>query len=132
MSGPPTSKGNRKLPNPPIIAGITIKNIIKMACAVIILLYSWLSAIYCTPGPDNSNLISTENAVPNNPENRANIRYNVPISFALLDKNQRSHQRDMLDSCTLESSLGENRLKILLIFVELFKKKKIKCIMQIT
>jgi len=31
ISGPPTNKGNRKLPNPPIIAGITIKNIISIA-----------------------------------------------------------------------------------------------------
>lgn len=60
-----------------------------------ILLYSWLSAMYCTPGPDNSNLISTENAVPNSPENRANIRYRVPISLALLEKNQRSTDKLM-------------------------------------
>jgi hypothetical protein len=40
ISGPPTNKGNKKLPKPPIIAGITIKNIISIACAVIILLYS--------------------------------------------------------------------------------------------
>jgi hypothetical protein len=57
-------------------------------------LYNWLSAIYWTPGPDNSNLINTENAVPNNPENKAKIRYKVPISFALLDRNQRSHHID--------------------------------------
>jgi hypothetical protein len=59
-------------------------------CAVIILLYNWLSAIYCTPGPDNSNLINTENAVPAKPENIANIKYNVPISLALHDKNHLS------------------------------------------
>jgi len=52
--------------------------------------------MYCTPGPDNSSLISTEKAVPNRPENNANIRYKVPMSLALLDKNQRSHQRDIL------------------------------------
>ena len=62
-----------------------------------ILLYNWLSAIYCTPGPESSSLINTENAVPNNPENNAKIRYKVPISFALLDKNQRSHHIDMSD-----------------------------------
>jgi hypothetical protein len=90
ISGPPTNRGNRKFPNPPIIAGITMKKIITIACAVIILLYNWLSAMYCTPGPDSSNLINTENAVPINPENNAKIRYNVPMSFALLDKNQRS------------------------------------------
>ena len=53
--------------------------------------------MYCTPGPDSSNLISTENAVPNNPENNAKIRYNVPISFALDDKNQRSNHKDILE-----------------------------------
>jgi hypothetical protein len=31
ISGPPTIKGNRKLPNPPINAGITIKKIINIA-----------------------------------------------------------------------------------------------------
>jgi hypothetical protein len=69
---------------------LTIKKIIKIACEVIILLYSWLSAINWTPGPDNSNLINTEYAVPINPENNAKIRYNVPISLALQDKNHRS------------------------------------------
>jgi len=32
ISGPPTIKGKRKFPNPPIKAGITIKNIINKAC----------------------------------------------------------------------------------------------------
>jgi hypothetical protein len=31
ISGPPNNKGNRKFPKPPIIAGITIKNIITKA-----------------------------------------------------------------------------------------------------
>lgn len=44
----------------------------------------------CTPGPDNSKRISTEKAVPANPENIENIKYSVPISLALDDKNQRS------------------------------------------
>ena len=90
ISGPPTSNGNKKFPNPPIRAGITIKKIITIACAVIILLYNWLSAIYCTPGPDNSNLISTENDVPANPANKAKIKYKVPMSLALLDRNHLS------------------------------------------
>ena len=60
------------------------------------LLYNWLSAIYCTPGPDSSILISTEKAVPNKPENSAKIKYNIPMSFALHDKNQRSHHMDIL------------------------------------
>jgi len=57
---------------------------------VIILLYNWLSDIYCTPGPLNSNLIKTEKAVPNNPENKANIKYKLPISLALVEKNHLS------------------------------------------
>lgn len=52
--------------------------------------------MYCTPGPLNSNLINTEKAVPNNPENNANIRYNVPISFAFDDKNHLSVHKDIL------------------------------------
>jgi len=40
MSGPPTNKGSKKLPNPPISAGITMKKIISIACAVMILLYN--------------------------------------------------------------------------------------------
>ena len=103
ISGPPTSNGSKKLPKPPIIAGITMKKIINIACAVIMLLYNWLSAIYCTPGPDNSNLIKTEKAVPNKPEKRAKIRYNVPMSFALHDKNQRSHQSEILEIFRLVS-----------------------------
>ena len=47
-----------------------------------------MSAIYWTPGPDNSKRISTENAVPTSPENKANIRYKYVISSALQDKNQ--------------------------------------------
>ena len=97
MSGPPTNNGNRKLPNPPINAGITIKNIITIACAVMILLYNWLSAIYWTPGPDNSNLISTEKAVPTSPEKAAKIKYSVPISLALEDKNHLSLHKDIED-----------------------------------
>jgi hypothetical protein len=95
ISGPPTIKGNKKLPKPPIKAGITIKKIITIAWAVIILLYNWLSEIYCTPGPDNSNLIKTEKAVPINPENNANIKYSVPISFALDEKNHLSNHREI-------------------------------------
>jgi hypothetical protein len=50
--------------------------------------------MYCTPGPDNSNLISTENAVPIKPENSANIRYKIPISLALDDQNHLSNHID--------------------------------------
>ena len=74
---------------------LTMKKIIKIACAVIMELYNWLSAMYWTPGPANSNLISTENAVPTSPENKAKIRYNIPMSLALHDKNHRSVHMDI-------------------------------------
>ena len=53
--------------------------------------------MYWASNPKNSSLISTENAVPSKPENKENIRYNVPISFRLLDRNQRSNQRDIFE-----------------------------------
>jgi hypothetical protein len=40
ISGAPISLGTRKLPNPPIRIGLTIKKIIRTACAVITTLYS--------------------------------------------------------------------------------------------
>jgi hypothetical protein len=55
-----------------------------------------LSDIYCTPGPDNSNLINTEKAVPINPENNAKIKYSVPISLALDEKNHLSNHREII------------------------------------
>lgn len=67
-----------------------MKNIINIAWDVITALYSWLSGIYCTPGPDNSILIRTENAVPSRPENNAKIKYKIPISLAFEERNQRS------------------------------------------
>ena len=51
----------------------------------------------CTPGPLNSNLINTDIAVPNNPENKANIKYKVPISLALVELNQLSIPIDISD-----------------------------------
>jgi len=57
--------------------------------------------MYCTPGPDSSSLINTEKAVPNNPENKANIKYNVPISLAFVDKNHLSIPIDIEDNNVL-------------------------------
>ena len=41
--------------------------------------------------------MSTENAVPNNPENKAKIKQNVPISLAFVDQNHLSVQTDTDD-----------------------------------
>jgi len=81
----------------------TMKNIINIAWAVITLLYNWLLEIYCTPGPLSSSLIKTEKAVPNNPEKRANIKYNVPISFAFVELN---HLSIPIDICDFKIKLG--------------------------
>nr|QID02714.1 hypothetical protein [Orbilia oligospora]QID02778.1 hypothetical protein [Orbilia oligospora] len=40
--------------------------------------------MYCTPGPDNSNLINTDIPVPTNPENKAKIKYKVGVSKTAL------------------------------------------------
>lgn len=59
------------------------------ACAEIITLKSWWSFCkICTPGAANSNRINTENAVPIIPAKTEKIRYNVPISLALVEKSQ--------------------------------------------
>lgn len=56
------------------------------ACAEIITLNNWWSPCKnWTPGEDNSNLINTENAVPIIPAKTEKIRYNVPISLALVE-----------------------------------------------
>ena len=56
------------------------------ACAVIITLNNWWSpwSIWA-PGADNSILIITEKAVPIIPAKAAKIKYNVPISLALVE-----------------------------------------------
>lgn len=41
MSGAPNMRGRSQLPKPPIMIGMTIKKIIKNACAVTMVLYSW-------------------------------------------------------------------------------------------
>ena len=65
ISTAPISKGTKKLPNPPIKAGITIKKIIIKAWAVIIVLYNWASfANICVPGEPNSILINKDKHVP--------------------------------------------------------------------
>jgi hypothetical protein len=59
-----------------------------------------LLEINCTPGPDNSILIKTDNEVPTTPANNAKIIYNTPISFALLDHNHLSSHMALLECCS--------------------------------
>lgn len=80
ISGAPMANGTNQLPNPPIITGITMKNIMTKACAVTITLYKW-SSPNMLPGLDSSNLISRLKAVPVRPATTPNNRYSVPISL---------------------------------------------------
>jgi hypothetical protein len=72
--------------------------------------------MYCTPGPDNSKRIRTENAVPISPENKANIKYNVPISLALDERNHLSfHIVILLSSVIIDCfDTADNKLVILM------------------
>lgn len=65
--------------------------------------------MYCTPGPDSSSLINTEKAVPNSPENNAKIKYRVPMSFALLERN---HLSNHIDICELFDSNSLSCVKL--------------------
>lgn len=78
--------------------------------------------MYCTPGPLNSTLIKTEKAVPNSPENKANIKYKFPISFAFVEKNHLSTFKlieDRLIFAILDFSWSERETNIFLAFLEL-------------
>jgi len=82
ISGAPIITGTNKLPKPPINTGITKKNIIKKACAVISTLYNCqLEFNIVEPVWESSILIITEIIVPNKPEKPPNIKYNTPISL---------------------------------------------------
>ncbi|MCT4574511.1 hypothetical protein N3930_47275, partial [Bacillus thuringiensis] len=48
-------------------------------------------------------LISTENAVPNKPENNAKIKYKIPISLAFEERNQRSNPIEICDNFPKDS-----------------------------
>ena len=90
MSGAPIIIGTNQFPNPPIKAGITMKKIIKNACAVMITLYNWWFPFKIWfPGCANSIRIINEKHVPRTPENAPNKRYNVPISLWFVEKTHR-------------------------------------------
>lgn len=63
ISGAPNIKGRSQFPKPPINTGITKKKIIKNACAVTMVLYSW-SLPRNDPGWLNSIRISNLIAAP--------------------------------------------------------------------
>ena len=71
--------------------GITEKNIIIKACAVIITLYNWkLPNKIPLPGADNSILINADSIVPTIPLKPPKIKYKVPISLWFVEYNHRN------------------------------------------
>jgi len=66
MSGRASIRGTNQFPNPPIITGITKKKIMRKACAVTIVLYSW-SLPRRAPGCPSSARISSLIDVPRRP-----------------------------------------------------------------
>lgn len=91
MSGAPKRIGTNQLPNPPIRTGMTIKKIIRNACAVTTTLYSWwfpMKKLF--PGEESSRRMKTESTVPITPENAPKIKYRVPISLWFVEKSHLS------------------------------------------
>jgi len=74
--------GTNQFPKPPIKTGMTIKKIIRKACAVTTTLYSWwFPRKKWFPGVDSSSRIKIDINVPMTPAKVPNIRYRVPISL---------------------------------------------------
>lgn len=84
MSGLFNINGINQLPNPPIIIGITRKKIIKNACAVTKVLYSWSESNRC-PGCVSSIRIIILIEVPTKPDQIPKIKYKVPMSLWLVE-----------------------------------------------
>ena len=88
MSGAPIISGTIQLPNPPIIAGITMKKIMIRPCAVVNTLNMceacspWKN---CMPGCCSSMRMPIESAPPIRPPMIANTRYIVPMSLWLVE-----------------------------------------------
>ena len=88
ISGVPTMRGINQFPNPPINTGITKKKIIKNAWAVTMTLYNW-SLPKRDPGWPSSARINKLIDVPIKPAQIPKMKYSVPISLWLVEKNQR-------------------------------------------
>jgi hypothetical protein len=91
MSGAPIISGTNQLPNPPIIAGITMKKIMIRPCAVTNTLNSCGVGKIWIPGFCNSSRIPIDNKPPITPATSANTRYIVPMSLWLVEYTKRRH-----------------------------------------
>lgn len=88
ISGAERVKGESQFPNPPIITGITKKKIIRNACAVTMVLYSW-SLPSSDPGCPNSARIRILIEDPERPAQIPSRKYKVPISLWFVESFQR-------------------------------------------
>ena len=89
MSGAPIMSGTNQLPNPPIMAGITMKNTMMRPWPVTKTLNAWPSAKYWRPGSCSSMRITTDRKPPMTPAAMANRRYIVPMSLWLVEFSHR-------------------------------------------
>jgi hypothetical protein len=81
MSGAPIINGTSQLPNPPIMAGMIMKNTITRPWPVTKTLKVWGSLKISRPGYISSARIIMEKKPPMQPATIAKIRYIVPISL---------------------------------------------------
>ncbi len=89
MSGAPIISGTIQLPNPPMVAGMTVKNTMIRPWAVTKTLnISGLPKI-CMPGCMSSSRMPMDSSPPTIPPTIAKVRYNVPMSLWLVEKSQR-------------------------------------------
>ena len=89
ISTAPIIVGTNQLPKPPIRAGITIKKIRILSCAVSKTLYNcvlWFNNKNWLPGSANSILINTNKYVPITPLKPPKKRYIVPTFLWLVEK----------------------------------------------
>ena len=110
MSGAPMRIGTNQFPKPPISIGITMKKIIKMACAVTTTLYAWwLPRKNWFPGYASSKRINKDNIAPMRPERVPKIKYSVPISLWLVEKNHLVKNRCIFTNIFKMNELGRSR-----------------------
>ena len=85
MSGAPIMSGTIQLPNPPIVAGMTMKKTMIKPWAV--MNTSNISGLpkICKPGRINSRRMPMESRPPTTPPTSARVRYIVPMSLWLVE-----------------------------------------------
>src|SRR5262245_3943200 len=91
MSGAPIISGTNQLPNPPIIAGMTMKKIMIRPCAVTKTFNSCGGGKICMPGFCNSRRMAIDIRPPITPATSANTRYIVPMSLWFVEYTKRRH-----------------------------------------